>query len=97
MTNHESSTSSAVAAACVESNIQRFSKIPVRLSVRLCHQTMKLKDLATISPGDCIQFESPCSAPLELLSGRSRLATGKAMRSGDRLAFCLNQSVTWIR
>ena len=74
-----------------ESGIHRLARVPVRLTIRLCHETMKLKDLAAIAPGVCLRFDVTCDTPAELFAGQSSLATGETIRSGDRLGIRVNR------
>jgi flagellar motor switch/type III secretory pathway protein FliN len=65
--------------------IGAISKVPVKISVRLCRQSMKLQDLANLAPGDCLSFQSSSDAPLELHAHNQVLAKGESVRHGDRV------------
>jgi flagellar motor switch/type III secretory pathway protein FliN len=79
----------------IEPAIQRLARIPIRLSVRLCCQSIPLRELVSLAPGDCLCFESAAiDGRAELVAAHRTLGTGAIMRKGDQLGLRLDQPVT---
>lgn len=59
-------------------------RLEVRATVVLAEKSMKLQDLTALKSGDVMEFGNPADDPLELrVSGRA-VATGTAVRIGER-------------
>jgi flagellar motor switch/type III secretory pathway protein FliN len=71
--------------------IHRIGTLPIRLTVRLCHRTMKFRDFANLTPGNVISFETPSDSQLELIVGEKTLARGTAVRQGTRLGLRIDR------
>ncbi|MEL6896174.1 MAG: FliM/FliN family flagellar motor C-terminal domain-containing protein [Planctomycetota bacterium] len=52
--------------------------------VTLAERKMPLEEILAIVPGSMIFFDKRCDEPLEVVAGESPVATGEAVKVGDK-------------
>ena len=74
-----------------ENPLQRISKLPVEVVVRLASKKIELKQLLTICPGSLIAFDKPCEDPLDLYINNQIYCQGEAVKIGEHFGLKVDQ------
>lgn len=59
-------------------------KVPLTVSVTLATTRIPLQRVLRLGPGSIIRFDQPCDAPLTLEVANRPVATGEAVKVGDK-------------
>jgi flagellar motor switch protein FliN/FliY len=65
-------------------NVLSALRVTVPVSVNLAGKKIKLAEVIDLGPGSIITFEKACDAPLEVSIGGRPVATGEAVKVGER-------------
>jgi flagellar motor switch protein FliN/FliY len=65
-------------------NVLSALRVTVPVSVNLAGKKIKLAEVIDLGPGSIITFEKACDAPLEVSIGGCPVATGEAVKVGER-------------
>ncbi len=57
----------------------RLHSLPIRVSIRVCRKSLKLKELLTWTSGTILKFDQSVSSPLSLCIGNREMAEGTAV------------------
>jgi flagellar motor switch/type III secretory pathway protein FliN len=65
-------------------NVLSALRVTVPVSVNLAGKKIKLEEVIDLGPGSIITFDKACDAPLEVSIGGRPVATGEAVKVGER-------------
>lgn len=74
-------------------NVISALRVTVPVSVNLAGKKAALRDIIELGPGSIITFDKPCDAPLEVTVGGHPVATGEAVKVGDRFGVRVKQMI----
>jgi flagellar motor switch protein FliN/FliY len=63
---------------------QTLLRIEVPVCVTLASQRKSIQDITELTPGAIIKFDKTCDEPLHLVVGDRAIATGEAVKVGDK-------------
>jgi flagellar motor switch/type III secretory pathway protein FliN len=74
-------------------NVVSALRVKVPVSVNLAGKKIKLSEVIDIGPGSIITFDKACDAPLEVSVGGRPVATGEAVKVGERFGVRVQQMI----
>lgn len=73
------------------SSLQRLTRLPVTISVRLAEKKIELGQLLAINPGTLITFNKSCEDLLDLYINNRIYCRGEAVKIGEKFGLKINE------
>ncbi len=67
------------------SQMDRLQQLPVRISARICRQSMTLDQFLAWVPGTVVLFDESALSPLAVCLGDNTVGAGQAVKSGSKM------------
>ena len=69
----------------------RICSLPIQVSIRVCRNSLKLKDLLQWAPGTILSFDQPATSPLVLLVNQQEMGDGQTVEVGSSVGLRIAQ------